>query len=1014
MSLVRRSLSAFVAFFGVAFSLHAASYDPELEWHTLRTEHFNITFHQGEEELAEELASTAERVHVLLTEDMRHTPNRSTEVVLVDHTDVANGYAQTLPVNTIVIFVTAPTESSSLGLYEDWLEAIFTHEYAHILHLDTVEGIPKWLRKVMGRIISVNQISPWWIVEGLATYQETRFTTGGRGRAPAAQMIIRMSILEDMFPELGQMDGWISDPPGGNLRYLFGQSFLQYIADHSSEDAWTRWTHSYGSWIPYLLPAKQVFGKSFQAFYKDWKAHLETEYGALEDELEAQGLTAHTLISDGEDSCYGPVFSPDGEKLVFSCSDRAEGSDIWVLNEGKDAPEVLLEGHFAKTLSWRSDSQAFAFSKPHMVGFYNLYEDVYIHQLGSESAKALTGGKRARDPVFSPDGSDLIMVKNQAQNNNLIRMRIDQSVESLTDFTDHTQLSTPRFSPNGQFMVLSQWQSGYRDIWIYDRFGRPYRRLTADHHIDRDPVFSADGRLIYFSSDRTGIANLYAIDLVEETLWQVTNVLGGAFQPSPSPDNTQLAFQSYSTNGYDIAVMPLERENWIPAGSPHHPIFDAGDLAAVHSADTSLAAPEPDSPTEEEQEPESAEPDSESETEPPALTELGGHPVEPYSAAETLFPPRFVMPGIYQGTFGFMGVLSTGGVDTLRNYGYSSFLTYRTDAKYLGGGGSFTINRWKPIVSVSATTYAVPYGDIYVESPSSLGSNIPGIESAGVRYWDQRFRGGVSLGYPIRSNLSAYARYSGTYRGPLHGIPENAYRPFLPTRGFLSQLGGSLRWARGGANTYSISPEGARLLSLSGKITSSLLGSYILNTEDSPEAFDQVQVTAELREYIDIPWFANHVLAFRAAGGVSFGDRLKYGSFRLGGNYGESSYYVLPDEIISLRGWPVAATSGDWYYLSSAEYRFPIWRIDRGTGTIPLFIRSMHGALFADIGSAFDDPNAPELPLVGTGTELRMTSIVGWGLPIQARIGYAFALFPSGGIAPTSPASWYFRLGSSF
>ena len=135
-------------------------------WKTLRTEHFNITFHEGEEALAEALASTAERVHILLTEDMDYTPNRATEVVLVDHTDVANGYAQTLPVNTIVIFVTAPTESSSLGLYEDWLEAIFTHEYAHILHLDTVEGIPS------------GSENPW-----AGSFRSTKSPPGGSSRA---------------------------------------------------------------------------------------------------------------------------------------------------------------------------------------------------------------------------------------------------------------------------------------------------------------------------------------------------------------------------------------------------------------------------------------------------------------------------------------------------------------------------------------------------------------------------------------------------------------------------------------------------------------------------------------------------------------------------------------------------------------------------------------------------------------------------------------------------------------
>ena len=670
---------------------HAASYDPELVWKTLRTEHFNITFHEGEEALAEALASTAERVHILLTEDMDHNPNRATEVVLVDHTDVANGYAQTLPVNTIVIFVTAPTESSSLGLYEDWLEAIFTHEYAHILHLDTVEGIPKWVRKFLGRIVSVNQVSPWWIVEGLATYQETRFTTGGRGRAPAAQMIIRMAILEDQFPELGQMDGWISDPPGGNLRYLFGQSFLQYIADHSSEDAWTRWTHTYGSWIPYLLPAKQVFGKSFRALYHDWRAHLEELYGKQREQLETQGLTEFELVSDGEDTCYGPVFSPDGEKLVFSCSDRAEGSDIWVLHHDQEEPEVLLEDQFAKTLSWRADSQAFAFSKPHSVGFFNLYEDVYFHQLGSESARALTAGRRARDPAFSPDGSDLFMVENKAQNNNLIRMRVDQSVEHLTHYRDHTQLSTPRFSPNGEFLVLSQWQDGYRDLWLYTRDGTPYRRLTADTHIDRDPVFSEDGSLIYFSSDRTGIPNLYAIDLADESIWQITNVLGGAFQPTPSPDGTTLAFQSYSTNGSDIAKMTIDRESWRFSGVLHASVFSDGELSAVldpnPASSPSEAAPNEPAVVEADNDPDSSE-----ESQTPNTTQgdetLAGYPVEPYSPTPTLFPPRFVMPGIYQGAFGFMGVLSTGGVDTLRKYGYSSYLTYRTDAKFLGGGGS--------------------------------------------------------------------------------------------------------------------------------------------------------------------------------------------------------------------------------------------------------------------------------------------------------------------------------------
>ena len=94
----------------------AASYDPDLTWRSLDTEHFRITFHQGEEQLANELAATAEEIWDELTAELKTYPKRPTEIVLVDHTDVANGYAMTIPVNTIVIFVTAPQESSSLGL----------------------------------------------------------------------------------------------------------------------------------------------------------------------------------------------------------------------------------------------------------------------------------------------------------------------------------------------------------------------------------------------------------------------------------------------------------------------------------------------------------------------------------------------------------------------------------------------------------------------------------------------------------------------------------------------------------------------------------------------------------------------------------------------------------------------------------------------------------------------------------------------------------------------------------
>ncbi|MCA9567139.1 MAG: hypothetical protein KC656_04825, partial [Myxococcales bacterium] len=242
----------------VAFVASAASFDPQMTWRTIRTEHFDITFHQGLEHVADEFAREVEPVYATMSAEVRWEPRARTQVVLVDRTDDANGYASVVPYNAIVIFVTAPQENSSLSFYEDWSSAILTHELTHVLHMDANHGIVRAARAVVGRVATTNDVSPLWMIEGFATFQETRHTTGGRGRTPYVDMVKRASVLEDAFPPLGDLDGLQPKPPSGNLRYLFGQDFMQFVADTTGEDVWTKWVHTYGSWVPFWLPTKRV------------------------------------------------------------------------------------------------------------------------------------------------------------------------------------------------------------------------------------------------------------------------------------------------------------------------------------------------------------------------------------------------------------------------------------------------------------------------------------------------------------------------------------------------------------------------------------------------------------------------------------------------------------------------------------------------------------------------------------------------------------------------------------
>ena len=80
--------------------------------------------------------------------------------------------------------------------------------------------------------------------------------------------------------------------------------------------------------------------------------------------------------------------------------------------------------------------------------------------------------------------------------------------------------------------------------------------------MDIDPSWSPDGEYIFFSSDRSGIFNIYAFSIKERKLYQVTDVIGGTFDPSVSPDGKKIAFPSYSSRGYDIHLMDVNTEDW--------------------------------------------------------------------------------------------------------------------------------------------------------------------------------------------------------------------------------------------------------------------------------------------------------------------------------------------------------------------------------------------------------------------------------------------------------------------
>jgi hypothetical protein len=76
--------------------------------------------------------------------------------------------------------------------------------------------------------------------------------------------------------------------------------------------------------------------------------------------------------------------------------------------------------------------------------------------------------------------------------------------------------------------------------------------------------------------------------------------------------------------------------------------------------------------------------------------------------------------------------------------------------------------------------------------------------------------------------------------------------------------------------------------------------------------------------------------------------------------------------------------------VANLDYRFPLAWIQRGAGTLPLLLRSIHGAVFADVGNAWVDRFRTADVRRSLGAEISFDVVAGYTLPFTLTTGAAW------------------------
>lgn len=563
---------AFVLIVGIAASVEAASFPPELRFQSVATDRVTVHFHQGLEELARQAASMA--TEILGGYQARYGARVGrVHLVLADVEDDPNGFATPLPYPLVSVRAVAPDGADDFGNYESWLRLVLTHELAHVVHLDQAGGVMGFGRKVLGRapFLFPNALTPTWMIEGLATHEETEGTAFGRGRDPDSRMVLRMAALERDFPKEDRaavsQDRW----PGGATPYLFGESFLRHLAVRSGEKTLPELARVQSRQIiPFFLVdpvSKRVTGSSFHAQWRLWSAAVGEEFRAQAQGLESRGLTASRAVTTRGIRQVGARFSPDGAWLAYTSRSLTRFTAIRLVRADGSEDRRLTLRNGGASLSWTPDGRTIVYDETEVYRFFSRRSDLRAVEVANGRVRRLTRGVRARDPDVSPDGKTIVFVRQMGDRAELHTIGLDgKGLRQLTRSVPGTQWGSPRWSPRGDRIAASRWTTGGGlDVVEVDPGSGEVTNRTDDRAKDVEPTWTPDGAHIVFRSDRDGVSNLYALRRADNTLLRLTNVLGGAFMPSVDPLGTEVAFSNYSSRGYDVHVAPLDLASAPPA-----------------------------------------------------------------------------------------------------------------------------------------------------------------------------------------------------------------------------------------------------------------------------------------------------------------------------------------------------------------------------------------------------------------------------------------------------------------
>ncbi|MEI6062729.1 MAG: hypothetical protein WCR72_18645, partial [Bacteroidota bacterium] len=573
----------------VPLLLHGQYYnlgqDPSaLKWRQINTPGFRIIYPENFEQKAQKMIPMLNNIAKQGGKTLAFKPGK-VPFILHNYNTEANAVTVWTP-KRVELYTCPPQDNYA----QDWLDQLVTHEYRHVVQLDrTNQGFTRvlsWLTGEQAAALVSGLFVPPWFMEGDAVCTETALSRSGRGRIPSFEMLLRAQVTQRGAysydkAALGSYKTFVPN------QYVLGYSLVANVRRKYGYQAWVRALDEV-AWKPYSITPfnhglKQATGYGKEELYRMTMLDMDSMWKYQDAHTQKTAFVRLSGIKKNAYETYEyPVYLND--TLVISKFSSLDEITRFVLTGPKEfnqtivSPGFLSSGTFSSVIMADSDqtvSQQAAIGKGNcfMLAWAETINDprwenrkfsvIRTYDSRTGKTRSLTRESRYFAPAFAPGGSAMAVVSVDPVNRSSLLV-LDAHTGEVKDTllaSDSDFYMTPSWSGDGKWIVYIKLDNQGKSINMCNSAGTGIKQILPPTFTEiSNPVFA--GGYVLYNGSYSGIQNIYAIDLNNNDIFQVTSAAFGAGNAHLSPGERKIVYSDYSASGYSLAETAFEPGTW--------------------------------------------------------------------------------------------------------------------------------------------------------------------------------------------------------------------------------------------------------------------------------------------------------------------------------------------------------------------------------------------------------------------------------------------------------------------